>query len=171
MASKSDNLSFVGLKKPISEKGTTSTKTVTRIQTGTHSSQEKYSNIYLTFVDFKIASRNKSNVTVRLKISKESGKRDDYKIILNSKQTNLSFDSKSNNGGGGNQFEGWKFWLHENDNSISILSKKLPENELAGLRAICGTLQDKGFQETLLGKSIKDAYDPQIGFHHHHYLT
>ena len=139
------------------------TSTGTHVRVQVKSNDGHYVNTYLTFKGLVVGKMIKGDSVIRLKIAREPQKTN-YDIILNSKESKLSFDDKSNNGGGGNSYRGWKIWLNKYDNSygnIINLRKKLPKNEVQVLRAICGNLADTKNIKKYIGKNFANVYDPK----------
>ena len=139
------------------------TSTGTHVRVQVKSNDGHYVNTYLTFKGLVVGKMIKGDSVIRLKIAREPQKTN-YDIILNSKDSKLSFDDKSNNGGGGNSYRGWKIWLNKYDNSygnIINLRKKLPKNEVQVLRAICGNLADTKNIKKYIGKNFANVYDPK----------
>ena len=141
----------------------TSTGTEVRVRFDQKSSNNYSFHIQLTFNNVKIEEKNLGNSLIRLKVGKYSGKTY-YDIILNSKLSKLSFDDKSNNGGDGNSYEGWKLWMNKYDSNTYGLRKKLPKHELQALRGICENLASTENIKKYIGANISKAYDPKKMF-------
>jgi len=139
------------------------TSTGTHVRVQVKSDDGHYVNTYLTFKGLVVGKMIKGDSVIRLKIKREPQKTN-YDIILNSKDSKLSFDGKTNNGGGGNYYSGWKIWLSKYDNNyknIISLRKKLPKNQVQVLRAICGNLADEKNIKKYIGKNFANVNDPK----------